>query len=401
MTAVMPARRLPATTASLQPWVEFLAPLLWPDAEVIWPARAETGGIEYGLLQVPRHPLLLIPAGAPDAAAAAIRSYSRGVSSYIKVARASLAGLAAAAPAAIFPRRRLRVAGATATLEGHLRELLGVDDLVVAMTLAGRPRPHKKPVLHLLRASGETLGFAKLGWNEQTRAFVRREMAFLQQEHDYRYLSVPRVVGHSTWRDLEILITSPLDSRQRVAREDALPLRALSEVAHTNGVRRGRLGGTAHWQHVRNRLAAAGPEWRAIVEQLGGRVAATEVELGTWHGDWRQKNLAVADGRLQVWDWEQWADDVPVGFDAVHFLFQTAFWADGASVAEAASYCRDTAQPILDSLGVERAGHDAILHAYLLEVAAGHLVSDDGRGMEVRVAQLCAELQSYLRAAAA
>ena len=51
----------------------------------------------------------------------------------------------------------------------------------------------------------------------------------------------------------------------------------------------------------------------------------TELGFGRWHGDWSPWNMGRAGGRMQVWDWEQSAVGVPLGFDAVHFLLQRLF----------------------------------------------------------------------------
>ena len=61
----------------------------------------------------------------------------------------------------------------------------------------------------------------------------------------------------------------------------------------------------------------------STLERLEG-LAGTPLVFGTWHGDWGPWNCARTPGRLLVWDWERSADSVLLGFDLLHFGYQTA-----------------------------------------------------------------------------
>jgi hypothetical protein len=46
------------------------------------------------------------------------------------------------------------------------------------------------------------------------------------------------------------------------------------------------------------------------------------VLIGHWHGDWTPWNMSCVQGRVALWDWEHFADEVPLGFDALHYRAQ-------------------------------------------------------------------------------
>jgi hypothetical protein len=131
----------------------------------------------------------------------------------------------------------------------------------------------------------------------------------------------------------------------------------------------------------------------AVLERLEGR-AATRLAFGTWHGDWGPWNLRSTPGRLLVWDWERSGDGVPLGFDLLHFGFQTALQGRGQPPAAAAATARDRAAPHLAELGQRPGVEELLCDLYLLErvcrAAEAEVSAVTGRPGEVGAALLAA-----------
>ena len=95
-------------------------------------------------------------------------------------------------------------------LQDHLQSFFCHGPVVMAVG-SGSEGPYRKPVLQVFSTEGEPLGFIKVGWNDWTRAAVRREAAALQACADQEMLlGVPPLLGLSTWRGLDLLVTGPL-----------------------------------------------------------------------------------------------------------------------------------------------------------------------------------------------
>ena len=74
--------------------------------------------------------------------------------------------------------------------------------------------------------------------------------------------------------------------------------------------------GCAATRAAARRAPTAPPRSRGdAIEALRGRPRVT---FGGWHGDWGRWNMGMGDGVLQLWDWERYDPEVPVGFDGLH-----------------------------------------------------------------------------------
>jgi hypothetical protein len=145
-----------------------------------------------------------------------------------------------------------------------------------------------------------------------------------------------------------------------------------AEIAALGGVEVTSLGESGWWAGLRRRLAPVGQALdgpaaatlEATLERLEAR-AATRLAFGSWHGDWGPWNLRATAGPLLVWDWERSGDGVPLGFDLLHFGFQTAL--QGLGQPPAAATGRDRAAPQLVALGQRPGQEDLLCDLYLLE----------------------------------
>ncbi len=96
------------------------------------------------------------------------------------------------------------------------------------------------------------------------------------------------------------------------------------------------------------------------------------MSLGGWHGDWGPWNMGMGDGVLQLWDWERYDAEVPLGFDGVHFIAQPVRPGHRDEQLQEDRFLRSVS-PTLDIFGVDPASHDLIVRLYLLEMAVRYV----------------------------
>lgn len=359
-------------------------------AELLWPAPATVAVSKRGLtpgagqrivrehLLVPNatRPRLVVPANAPRAAAAiaARRNGSGGA-----VGRISATGAATLLRTGLADRLvsdRLRVSAPIATprddVETHLTELLGTQ--VIVGLHVGTARVNRKPVLHTVDTHGRTLAFVKVGHSESARALVRGEANTLSElaAHSFSALQVPTVIALSAWRDLELLVLSPLSGHAVRPAIGNVPYAAMRELAAVHGLTSASLADGAFLTQLleipRSLRAEHADRYAAAVQAI--RDTGATVEFGAWHGDWQPFNMARAGrDRVAVWDWERFATGKPVGFDPLHYLLQVLlhssgvgpqveqrFLASAYDVAVRARASRDVAAATVASYVAEIAG---------------------------------------------
>jgi hypothetical protein len=297
--------------------------LLWPDPARVSMSRAADGfASEFMVLPVTRRPRLLVPAGR-RAAAAAVRRYGEPGSARVRLAARALSLGLASGIGGVALRSRLRVhapAGAP-TIESYLRDKLGLD-IRISMHL-GAARANRKPVLQLLTQDGDTVGFAKIGVSPLTSNLVlaERDALIRLSGAEVRRLTIPSVLHYGGWRNLTVMVLSPLPVWQR--RTPLLPRQlamAMAEVAGVAGVSHEPLAASGYWETLGGRLAAADDteDRRSVLQAIaatGRRAGGTVLHFGAWHGDWTPWNMASTRGGLLVWDWERFTVGAPLGFD--------------------------------------------------------------------------------------
>ncbi len=336
--------------------------LLWPAPARAEPAHrlpAAPGDTSMIVLPGLRSPRLVVPAGR-RLAAAAVRRYGEPASARgALAARALSAALASGiGPRLLRDRVTVRVPPGAETIESRLSSMLG-QKVVVSVHL-GAPRANRKPVLQLLTAAGETIGFAKVGVNPLTTDLVRGEHETLSRLHaaGLRQLRAPRVLGHDTWNGLEILVLSalPVWRKRTPLRPGQLDL-AMAEVAGLAGITESPLTASEYWSLLAARLEAAGDgqEHAALASAIGELAVlagAATLGFGGWHGDWTPWNMACTAGGLLVWDWERFTYPAPVGYDALHYWLQAEVTGNRRDPAQAATECVRRAPALLDPFGV-------------------------------------------------
>ncbi|MBQ1021079.1 hypothetical protein KBX71_24810 [Micromonospora sp. D93] len=340
----------------------------------------------YAVVPSPARARFLVPLGAPRAAAASLLAYNALRPPKVRALRAVVGGLArfGAVGLAPFPTLTVSVpAGVSAAevlLTERLAEALGGTPLLAAFGVRP-PDPNHKPTLQLFSADGRPRGYAKIGWNDATRALVTAEADALRALRTVAGAAdhpvPPGLLAELTWADQVVAVIEPLPPAVRgVPVDDPPRIAALLAVARRGGpgTPPRPLAGSAFLARLTGqakRAAASGAAGaRAVdaVRVLARRHGGTAVEFGHWHGDWVPWNLGEHAGRLVAWDWEHSGPDVPVGFDLAHDAFQRALVLRGDPAAVAAGAVDAYLDRHGDRLGLGPAQSRLVADGYLLEM---------------------------------
>ena len=341
----------------------------------------------FAILPGRNRPRSLVPIGSRRMASAALRVYNDAQRPSTRIARAALGAAMTVGIAQRIFRDRLFVvasngvkpeAWAQASVVRHLAQVLGIADLQAAV-LFRRATPNRKPILQLIDREGRSIAFVKIGWNELTRTLVRNEGDILRRfaERPPETFVVPKLLHAGAWHDLEALAVSPLPNRFWTRRPGGgLPVAATREIALAEGLHRSDLASSGYHAALRERLdrlaTPSGSRSVASACELLDRVVAaagdSALSFGRWHGDWAPWNMARLKGALYVWDWERSGGPVPLGFDALHFAFQTAMRDLGQDAVASLSRIRPAMSATWAALGFDEASRPATLALYLIEI---------------------------------
>jgi len=313
----------------------------------------------------------LLPVETARAAATAVRRFHQGQTWMERRAREALsAGLATGLAQRCFRTRITISRGSSAdTINDLLARVFG-EPVVFAVGI-GSLRANRKPVLQVMTPAGRSLGYVKIGWNDITRPLVRSEaqtLALLGQLSP-QLLAVPEVLHSELWHDLEVLVLSPLpQSPRRFAPYGEVPLAPMREIAGIGGPVPSTLADSVFWQHMISSARAEDADLAALLARLDPLVGGTPVALGSWHGDWTPWNMSYGRSRPVVWDWERFATGVPVGFDALHYRYQSLLRLERQSPPAAISRLQGEASGLLHSFAVPETLAQLFVLLYLLEL---------------------------------
>jgi hypothetical protein len=278
------------------------------------------------------------------------------------------------------------------SLQEHLSDVMGEKGIAMAVSL-GTPGPHRKPVLQLMNPRGAILGYAKVGWNEQTIELVRREEAVLTRLQDVRFSTalVPKVLHAGWWNGRYILVedaptgtTKPsghsLTDRHleflrelRSAKAACLPT-AAGPIAEQLRRRIAALQerGLHYYPHLLTQVLAR------CLDQLGD----APVERSFKHGDFTPWNILAVRDKLFVFDWEYAEESALPGWDLFHFIVQTGVLVggcDGRKILKAVRHQLETLKSLSASLresGVPRQLIAALFFLYVADVMSWYLLRD-------------------------
>jgi len=404
------------TDVRLPPAAEDLvatAQTLWPapaTAALVRGARREPGERvirEFAFLPNARRPRLIVPIGAPAAAAAALRRYSQALSGVERYGRAALAVLFRTGLGERLLPDRVRIsvppaASAKPSIEDILAYVLG-EPVVVSLGLGNR-RANQKPILHVLTPAGETRAFVKVGDTEMARTLVRGEAESLRQVAALPLgrIAPPQLLALTSWNGLELLVLSPLATTASRGR-DEIPYDAIAELASAGGVTDGPLTSSVHWKATRASVAevtdpAVAAQLGSVVDAAERRHGATVFVYGCWHGDFTPWNLQWRGDGIALWDWERFATGVPLGFDVLHY--RQALDGNRLGDANAATLAlRGHAAADLARVGVPSERASATVTLYLLELCVRFLLAaqeETGEPLRTRARWLLDHLSTDL-----
>jgi hypothetical protein len=360
-----------------------------------WPVRVTSGDVppghrvveRYAVVPSPERPRFLVPLDGRAVAAGSLTHYNGLRWARLSVPRTVLGAGFRTGLAPLLLRHRLLVCVPEELspaelgdhlLSAHLGRVLGLPR--PALGVGVRPSdPNLKPTLQLFGPGGTPVGYAKVGWNPATREMTRREAAAIAAVTEEAgpaagRVRVPRLLHHGPWRDYDLTVTAPLPLRIRRYRETDRP----PPISYEDGpfaARTTKLADTGFWRALRAEAAvlAADDEERRLAALVTARCddierehAGTPLRVGRWHGDWVPWNMGRYAGDLYVWDWEHSADDVPVGFDLLHWRFQDALVLRGRPLAEAVAAVRAAADDELPAIPPDQ--RRLVGRLYLLEM---------------------------------
>jgi len=278
------------------------------------------------------------------------------------------------------------------SLQEYLSDALGEKNLIMAVSL-GTPGLHRKPVLQLMNSRGATLGYAKVGWNEQTRELVRKEEAVLTRLGDVRFSTaiIPRVL-HAGWWDGRYILVEEVPAGRTKPSGHSLTDR------HLEFLRELRSGNPTQPAPVEHGLAAELTERIATLRARGlhyyphlldqaiarcvERLKGVPICFGFKHGDFTPWNILGVHDKLFVFDWEYAEESTLPGWDLFHFIVQTSVLVkglDGRGVLQALRRqlaTRPDLEGFLAESGTTREVLGPVFFLYVADVMSWYLLRD-------------------------
>ena len=352
-------------------------------------AEPDPTALRFAVVPTVERARFLLPLGSSRVAAAAVLAYNALRPPKVRASRAATGVIARLGLLEAYGMPVLTVhppAGVAATevlLTAHLAALLERPKLHAAIGVRP-PDPHHKPTLQLFDERGVPVGYAKVGWNDATRAMVRTEARALQElpAPSGGFPRVPRLLLATEWQDRQVAIIEPMPPGvRRLARADEPRLSAMRAVAASTGITVQEVRASSYLARLRDRAQGADPRISVAIDAVAARDGSVRVEFGRWHGDWVPWNLAQHRDELFAWDWENTADDVPVGFDLAHQAFQTALSLRGLPAAGSAQAMTAALDRYGAELGLDDDRRRFVADAYLIELwLRTREIADGGAG---------------------
>ena len=239
-----------------------------------------------------------------------------------------------------------------------------------------RQMPNSKPTARVFTQDGLALGYLKLGWSEATDALVDNETQTLASlDGRVGPVSTPTIATSGGWGGHRFHVARSLPAGIRPwAGEPGHPT-AVRAIASSGWVRSVPLAGSDYAQGTVERLERAREagvteadallEWlRRLCTQPGSDAA---LQMGRWHGDWIPWNLGRVSHTTVAWDWEYSAPSAPLGFDLVHWHFQSRLAKTDGTLSSATQAAWQNAGQ-LSQVGVPVEHHRLVVAAYLIEI---------------------------------
>ncbi len=286
------------------------------------------------------------------------------------------------------------------TLHEYLARAVGLPDVVLAVRF-GPIRPNQKPIVRIMEGTGQTVAFAKVGWNDLTRELVDHEAGFLSgiDRSALREITVPEVLHHGDWNDHRVLVLRALRLSESNGRTRPPTAAEYREIAALGGpIESLSLAGSPYWSDLAERVAYLPVKERETARSMHASIekdARSDLwDFGRWHGDLTPWNVNTTTKRLLVWDWERTRRPAPLGLDAIHFAMQPRFSRDGLSASRSLAVTESATSGVLTDLGIRTTLHPLLRRLYLLELFArfGKAASDG----DDAAAAICSSIEEAL-----
>ena len=260
-----------------------------------------------------------------------------------------------------------------------LREMFGHRDIVFGLHF-GAPGPVRKPVVAIMTEGGDFLGFAKIGWNEQTVSLVENEKRCLEALalHPLKSGRFPTVLRYARWDGRCMLVTAPLPLH-RGRREDRklgpVHLQFLIEVAAISRARES-FARSGFFSRLQGRLShltdviPAGPASipGKALDFLASTLGSADIPWVWRLGDFTPWNAGVEKGarRIACIDLEYAEKESIPGWDIFHFLSHAA--GRNARGADVVSTAQRRCRAYFEALDIGPRLIPALYVAYLLDL---------------------------------
>ena len=346
---------------------------LWPGATVSV-GRPPGGSRSWLVVPSTKAPKLIVPIAGRAAATAVTSRTSEATTLRQRAVRWVLAqGLRSG-----LGSRALSVMSldeATAGISTYLDEVF--DRPTLASVSVGSRRANRKPVLQVVDRKGRSLGFVKIGLTDLAADLIETEAAALRRlaTDGPATLDTPQVLHYGSWQGHRVLAISGLRAGYRRGQPDTL-VQALKAVHRIDAGSPGPFDSS----DFAARLAAApsgadeqlAASYTRVYDALLERHQSARITLGSSHGDWSRWNQAWRGGRLQLWDWERFRSDLPLGVDAVHYAAFPGLSRIG-DLGRAQAALAGPADELLARLGLNAAERTVATDLYLATMSARYL----------------------------
>jgi hypothetical protein len=363
------------------------ADALWPEP-LAWTGqhaghrRSEETLFEYFVVPHLRSPRLLVPTDR-RLAGRVFRDLANASEGRRRLVTRALAGACRVGLAGVLLRDRVRIERSADTgdrgIQDVLDDLLGTPvDVVVSIT---RARANRKPILRVVGADGETLAYAKVATTSLTKRLVEREGDVLERlaHAAWRRVQLPEVIGRRSWHGSEILLISALTTNDRQLQLDDV-LEAAQEICRSAPVTEQPTWSSSYWRRLNERVTASTHARESLTDVMRTMEQALPdlvLQHGAWHGDWTPWNMAAGGRGVLVWDLERYEEDVPVGYDVVHYDLQRQILVPGENSRDAIRNLLPEVRSHLAAFGVP--DPDPVVLLYLVEMCARWMADEQAR----------------------
>lgn len=175
--------------------------------------------------------------------------------------------------------------------------------------------------VHLLDDHGRGLAFLKLATEADALALERERDALAALAGGSWPLTTPPLLASGETGSTRWLLTGALPrvGRQTLKPRLAVPHGVIEEIrGEVRVVPRSGLDSLSWWADLQPRLDAAPGGFLQDLEDA----TAEGVQIGRGHGDFCAHNMVSVDGRIWVFDWEEYAPDAPIDQDVVTFRLE-------------------------------------------------------------------------------